>query len=196
MSHQIQRWRRSRGHDHDGIHRTPAAGRGRSCTDDEARVWTLDAVNEAADRGEFCAIVATGSAVRDVPSSDDLDLVVVYRLRRPVLPRPPISIDLRCYEQADVSGKLVASRTPEPTAQHRRTRLGRTPVVRSGTPVHTAIDRASQPFVACNPCTIPIQGGAHTSERSHRRNRVQYQPHPERLVLRMPVHSAEKRMTA
>ena len=45
-----------------------------SWPDDEARVWTLDTLDEATDRDEFCAVVATGSAVRDVLSSDDLDL--------------------------------------------------------------------------------------------------------------------------
>ena len=50
--------------------------------------------------------VASGSAVRDVEHSDDLDLVMVYRTRRPNLPRPPIDVDLRLYEQAEVLRKL------------------------------------------------------------------------------------------
>ena len=54
------------------------------------------------------AIVATGSSVRDVVHSDDLDLVLVYRECRPILPRQPISIDLRLYEQDEVLQKLAA----------------------------------------------------------------------------------------
>ena len=67
-----------------------------------AHVWTLDAVASAYDDAAIEAIVASGSAVRDVARSDDLDLVLVYRRRRPELPRPPMDVDLRQYEQADV----------------------------------------------------------------------------------------------
>ena len=52
------------------------------------------------------AIVASGSAVRDVEYSDDLDLLIVYRTYHPSLPRPPIDVDLRHYERADVLRKL------------------------------------------------------------------------------------------
>ena len=52
------------------------------------------------------AIVASGSAVRDVEYSDDLDLLIVYRTYHPSLPRPPIDVDLRHYERAAVLRKL------------------------------------------------------------------------------------------
>ncbi len=76
--------------------------------DEAARVWTCEAVGGATENGAIEAIVATGSSVRDVEHSDDLDLVLVYRERRPILPRPPISIDLRLYEQDEVLEKLAA----------------------------------------------------------------------------------------
>ena len=64
--------------------------------------WTGDAVAAARRDVAIDAIVATGSAVRDVERTDDLDLVLVYRKLRPALGRPPIDIDLRQYERADV----------------------------------------------------------------------------------------------
>lgn len=72
-----------------------------------ARAWTSDAVTGAKRIAAIEAIVASGSAIRDVADSDDLDLVLVYRERRPSLPRPPIDVDLRQYEQADVPRKLA-----------------------------------------------------------------------------------------
>ena len=80
----------------------------RSWPDDAARAWTVAAVKGANSNAAIEAVVATGSAVRDVQHSDDLDLVLVYRVQRPELPRPPISLDLRQYERADVSRKLEA----------------------------------------------------------------------------------------
>lgn len=74
--------------------------------DDPARAWTLDAVELATAKEDILAIVATGSAVRDVEHSDDLDLLLVYRGCRPVMPRPPISIDLRCCGHDEVLQKL------------------------------------------------------------------------------------------
>lgn len=67
-----------------------------------AREWTRDAVAAAYRDAAVDAIVATGSVVRDVNHSDDLDLVLVYRERRPALRRPPMDVDVRQYERADV----------------------------------------------------------------------------------------------
>ena len=75
--------------------------------DSAAEAWTVTTVEDADNCVAIAAVVATGSAVRDVEHSDDLDLVVVYRTQRPELSRPPISIDLRQYEQADVLQKLA-----------------------------------------------------------------------------------------
>ncbi len=46
--------------------------------------------------------------MREVEISEDLDLVLVYRRDRPPLPRPPIDVDLRQYEQDEVARKLAA----------------------------------------------------------------------------------------
>ena len=79
----------------------------RSWPDEAARAWMLDLLRDASGNAAIVAVVASGSAVRDVECSDDLDLVLVYRADRPRLPRPPMSIDLRQYEQAGVERKLA-----------------------------------------------------------------------------------------
>lgn len=66
----------------------------RSWPNSKARAWTIDAVAVARQDVATKALVASGSAVRDVVQSDDLDLVLVYRKSRPNLPRPPIGVDL------------------------------------------------------------------------------------------------------
>ena len=71
-----------------------------------ARLWTVDALTVARRNPAIQAIVASGSAVRDVAHSDDLDLVLVYRKCRPSLPRPPIGVDLQQHEEAEVPQKL------------------------------------------------------------------------------------------
>jgi len=80
----------------------------RSWSSGSARMWTLQAVRAARSNGAIKAIVASGSAVRDVAYSDDLDLVMVYRTQRPDLPMRPIDVDLRLYEQAEARQKLEA----------------------------------------------------------------------------------------
>ena len=76
--------------------------------DEAARAWTCEAVGGATENEAVKAIVATGSSVRDVEHSDDLDLVLMYGECQPILARPPISIDLRLYEQDEVLQKLAA----------------------------------------------------------------------------------------
>ena len=78
-----------------------------SWPDDAALHWTRSLIGAAQRDSAVIAVVATGSAVRDVERSDDLDLIVVHHATRPTLPRPPISIDLRCYRQADIVPKLA-----------------------------------------------------------------------------------------
>ena len=78
----------------------------RSWPNSRARLWTIDAVTLARQDAGILAIVASGSAVRDVAQSDDLDLVLVYRKVRPNLPRPPIGVDLQQHEAAEVPRKL------------------------------------------------------------------------------------------
>lgn len=80
----------------------------RSWSSEDARMWTLQAVQAARGNKAVRAIVASGSAVRDAAYSDDLDLVMVYRARRPGLTMRPIDVDLRLYEQAEALQKLAA----------------------------------------------------------------------------------------
>ena len=78
----------------------------RSWPSEAARKWALNAAWHWKRSTDIQAVTATGSAVRDVEHSDDLDLVIVYQTRRPELPRPPIDVDLRLYEDAEVLRKL------------------------------------------------------------------------------------------
>ncbi len=73
----------------------------------KARQWTIEAVALAKQDAAIQAIVASGSAVRDVANSDDLDLVLVYRERRPCLRRPPVGVDLQQLEETEVPRKLA-----------------------------------------------------------------------------------------
>lgn len=84
--------------DHQVVRRWPDAA---------AREWTVASLEGAAANESVIAIVATGSSVRDVEYSDDLDLVLVYRGVCPEMRRPPISIDLRRYEHDDVLQRLA-----------------------------------------------------------------------------------------
>ena len=67
----------------------------------------MDAVDLAGQAAAILAIVASGSAVRDVALSDDLDLVLVYSKVRPTLPRAPIGVDLQQHEADEVPQKLA-----------------------------------------------------------------------------------------
>ncbi len=67
----------------------------------------MGAVDLAGQDAAILAIVASGSAVRDVAQSDDLDLVLVYSKVRPSLPRAPIGVDLQQHEAAEVPRKLA-----------------------------------------------------------------------------------------
>ena len=79
----------------------------RSWPSSRARLWTIDAVTVARQDSAILAIVASGSAVRDVAQSDDLDLVLVYSKVRPSLPRAPIGVDLQQHEADEVPQKLA-----------------------------------------------------------------------------------------
>ena len=79
----------------------------RSWPNTKARFWTMDAVDLAGQDAAILAIVASGSAVREVAQSDDLDLVLVYRKVQPSLPRAPIGVDLQQHEADEVPQKLA-----------------------------------------------------------------------------------------
>lgn len=73
-----------------------------------ARTWVEGFVARAERELGVLAVVAVGSAIRDVPESSDVDLVLIYEGRKlPTRPRP-IDIDLRCYERSEVEGLLAS----------------------------------------------------------------------------------------
>lgn len=78
----------------------------RSWPSDIAKAWTRNTVRQSRLNTDIRAIIASGSAVRDVEHSEDLDIVIVYVTRRPTLPRPSIDVDLRLYEKAEVLQEL------------------------------------------------------------------------------------------
>lgn len=78
----------------------------RAWPSEAARTWTINALRQAERDAAIQALVASGSAIRDVAQSDDLDLVLVYQGRRASLPRPPIDVDLRQYAHDEVARKL------------------------------------------------------------------------------------------
>jgi hypothetical protein len=73
----------------------------------EARAWTLAFVADASSRAGILAVVAYGSAVREVESSADVDLLFVYEGDPPELDPPPGDVDLRGYASDDVEALLA-----------------------------------------------------------------------------------------
>lgn len=71
-----------------------------------AKQWAHAFVAECAGDPNVLAIVAIGSAVRDVPSSANLDFVLVYR-SAPLNLHSPIEVDLRQYASAEVKKLTV-----------------------------------------------------------------------------------------
>ena len=64
---------------------------------DEAREWVEAFVRDAGDDPRICAIVAYGSAVREVRSSGDVDLLYVFSgdgIRDDI---PPMDVELRGF---------------------------------------------------------------------------------------------------
>lgn len=73
----------------------------------EARRWTEDLLDKVRRNEDVLALVATGSAVRNVEESFDLDLLLVFDDRRPSLRPPPVDVDLRIYPRRDVEAGLA-----------------------------------------------------------------------------------------
>src|SRR5512140_1999034 len=74
----------------------------------EARNWTTAALERFKSDPSVMALVAVGSAVRDVDSSSDIDLVLVYSGSKPVPGTRPLDVDLRLYDCAKVD-EFIAS---------------------------------------------------------------------------------------
>jgi hypothetical protein len=72
-----------------------------------SRIWTANLLDEVADNDEVVAIVGIGSAVRaDVPSVD-LDLLMISNGPVELKKKPPVEIDLRIYDVAQVTEEIA-----------------------------------------------------------------------------------------
>lgn len=71
-----------------------------------AREWCESFVSEASSQSNIDAIVAVGSAIRDVSEIADIDLVVIYSHSKPNFNNLPIDVDIRVYERKKVQKLL------------------------------------------------------------------------------------------
>lgn len=67
----------------------------------KARKWTAQFVERCALDLNVMAVVAIGSAIRNVPVSADVDLLLIHR-GSPLNVRSPIEVDLRQYDSREV----------------------------------------------------------------------------------------------
>lgn len=77
---------------------------------DEARIWLSSLLVRAPRDPAILAVVATGSAVRPVERSQDLDLLIVHSGSRPSLrPPPPIDVDVRFQALGGIESAIADS---------------------------------------------------------------------------------------
>lgn len=67
----------------------------------KAKSWSADFVERCKNDPNVLAVVAIGSAIREVPASADVDLILIYR-DSALEVRSPIEVDLRQYDAAEV----------------------------------------------------------------------------------------------
>jgi predicted nucleotidyltransferase len=75
---------------------------------EEARQWVEQFVHDAADDPRIHAIVAYGSAVRDVPESSDVDLLYVYSGEDAASATPPMDVELREFQAETLDDRVAA----------------------------------------------------------------------------------------
>lgn len=75
---------------------------------DDARRWVAALLDEAAADPRFLAIVAYGSAVRDVPASEDVDLLYVYEGDTVAVDAPLFDVDLRGYAAGTLDERIAS----------------------------------------------------------------------------------------
>lgn len=73
----------------------------------EAKAWLEGLLDTIADDERVLTVVVIGSVVRDVPTSVDLDLLLIFQGDRPTLPPPPIEVDLRAYPDSAIETLLT-----------------------------------------------------------------------------------------
>ena len=74
---------------------------------EDAHAWTRAFLAGASEGASILAVVAYGSAVREVESSADLDLLFVFEGDAPEIDQPSADIDLRGYARDDVETLLA-----------------------------------------------------------------------------------------
>lgn len=73
-----------------------------------AERWLEDFLARAPENTSLVTVVVTGSAVRPVARSQDLDLLVVHSGARPALrPPPPIDVDVRFMARDDLADAIA-----------------------------------------------------------------------------------------
>jgi hypothetical protein len=75
---------------------------------DDARRWVEQFVHDAADDQRILAIVAYGSAVRDVPESGDVDLLYIHSGDDLELDAPPMDVELRAFRAESLDDRVMA----------------------------------------------------------------------------------------
>jgi hypothetical protein len=68
----------------------------------QAKEWVYEFATAACTNPSTRALIAIGSIVRQVPKTNDVDLVYVLRGHRVSLADRPLDVDLRVYDAADV----------------------------------------------------------------------------------------------
>jgi hypothetical protein len=75
---------------------------------EDARQWVEQFAHCAASDPRLFAVVAYGSAVRDVAESSDVDLLYVYAGDQLVFDAPPIDVDLRAFQSETVDERVAS----------------------------------------------------------------------------------------
>lgn len=71
-----------------------------------ARKWSEEFVGAAPKQSNIDAIVAVGSAIRDVSEIADIDFVIIYSNINPAFSSPPIDVDIKAYDRTEVQKLL------------------------------------------------------------------------------------------
>ena len=71
-----------------------------------AKRWVQDFLNTVESNANILAVIAMGSAVRPDVTSLDLDLVVICKKSASLVCRPPMEVDVRKFDAADVRKEI------------------------------------------------------------------------------------------
>lgn len=81
----------------------------RSWPSPDAREWTRRMVQKACENPAVLAVVAIGSAVREVNAAQDVDFLLVHTPGEPPMLGPlPLDVDVRAYDAATVDDRIAS----------------------------------------------------------------------------------------